>query len=310
MNTELAGDPASSSPIYLIAVVLGILRSFLCLDVRQPLKSIAAAPAPPRGHLYLVSGFLWTVYHYTTTPRYYFAVLILTPWAWITGQSFVLRRHPRLPRLIARQSNTLRAFWLTNDDICAIYGLTGIRLEIHQSRRWRPQELISTKLLLHRPPLLPIAKETFDFHPYRLDGRRLTQCQGLIGHKRCFVLLEELGRWPKNKRVITGNVFDFIREKTIIGRFPVTYLLATGVEESVIEEGMRITIPWVDLGKAIMQGPQLTVVPIGPDPAPVTFTTGPLSPGAPYDDAPLNVPYSRPPIVIEIDSSSDDSHNA
>ena len=73
---------------------------------------------------------------------------------------------------------------------------------------------------------------------------------------------------------------------------------------------MRITIPWVDLGKAIMQGPQLTVVPIGPDPAPVTFTTGPLSPGAPYDDAPLNVPYSRPPIVIEIDSSSDDSHNA
>ena len=92
------------------------------------------------------------VYRYTTTPRYYLAVLILTPWAWITGQSFVLRRHPRLPRLIACRSNTLCAFWLTNDNICTIYRHTGIQIETHQSRRWRPQELISTKLLLHRLP--------------------------------------------------------------------------------------------------------------------------------------------------------------
>ena len=53
---------------------------------------------------------------------------------------------------------------------------------------------------------------------------------------------------------------------------------ASGVMEMVLEEGVQITFPWRSLERAIVRGPQLTIVPVGWDANPITFTTGPIPP--------------------------------
>ena len=75
-----------------------------------------------------------------------------------------------------------------------------------------------------------------------------------------------------------GNVLDLIQERLIIGKFPITFMKATSATETVLEEGMQITLPWRSLERAIVRGPQLTVIPVGPDPNPIAFTTGPIPP--------------------------------
>ena len=75
-----------------------------------------------------------------------------------------------------------------------------------------------------------------------------------------------------------GNVLNLIWERLVIGKFPITFMKATSVTETVLEEGVRIKFPWRSLERAIVRGPQLTVIPVGPDANPIAFTMGPIPP--------------------------------
>ena len=145
MDSNAAGSSVSSVTLY--TLVWSWLLYFVAVAATIPsgiLASVRGLPSlvPATIRLYL-AGIPSLINRSTTTPRYWFHVASLTVWANVTGRSFIIRRHGRLPRLITRTaSKQVRTFHLTIDDIYYIYRETGVHVHAHQGRKWRPADRV------------------------------------------------------------------------------------------------------------------------------------------------------------------------
>ena len=201
-----------------------------------------------------VSGLPLFIYHSTTVPRYYVHVLSLTVWAYLTGQSFVVRYAEYPPRFIARPgSRDLRTFPITlsnNDDA---YMQAGVPIRNDFERKWRPERLVAQRLHLVAP-FYHSTPDVLDLRPYHLVGPRWTQGYGIIGHEVRLALIEEYGRWPGEIGLIAGRLFNWQTGDVEVGKIPIEFVSAPGVEETVEGLDSTIVVQWQDLGAGLRQG--------------------------------------------------------
>jgi hypothetical protein len=212
-----------------------------------------------------ISGLVYLFYYSTTAPRYYIRVVVLTLVAYITGQSYVVRLPGGPPRLIARASNVLRTFTLEYEDVEAIYTAVGVHAHNNLERRWRSawrvRRFIANENPLHQPPT-----SEFDLRSYQLDGPRWTQGRGLVGHHAHLVLIEEYGRWLDERGVIAGRIYHQESGRLIIGRIPIGFVSAPGVEETINYNDIEITVEWQDIESGMMRGVRATAIAEESDP--------------------------------------------
>ena len=207
-----------------------------------------------------VTGFPLFISHSTIVPRYYIHVLGLTIWAYVTGKSFVIRYPNRPPRFIARRSSRdLRVFTITPDDIEDAYMKAAVPIRNDLERKWRPERLVAQRLRPKAPFYHP-TPGIFDLRPYRLVGPRLVQGYGVIGHGIRLALIEEYGRWPNEKGIIAGRVFNWTSGNIETGKIPIKFVSAPGVEETVEEFGARIVLEWQDLEAGLLRGMRATAI--------------------------------------------------
>lgn len=250
------------------------------------------------------TGVPTLLYYWTTTPRYYLEVAVLTVVAYLTGHSFIVRHPHRLPHFIARPgSRHLHTYTLTSYDIERIFA-EGVNLRSYEERKWRTPAAIQERFNRHGPLYQPTFRTitTFDFTPYQLIGPPLVQGRGLIGHHINVVLFEELGRCPDHRGVILGKVFRWKDRRTGLGRIPVGFVAVAGVQETAeleefivqwtwmgLEEGMSYGIPF-DVSKR-MASPTFASIPS----VELDITDHPTTPiEALDDDDPTLIPITIP----------------
>jgi len=209
-----------------------------------------------------ITGVPILVSRYTITPRYLIRLTVLTIIAWISGKTFVIRHPHQLPYFIARPSSkVLRTFPLTINDIHFIYIETSIKVRSPQDRKWRPMDRVhrymtrpgAFNLSLHR------LQHARDLSDYQLEGPRLTQGFGIIGHNVRLAVVEEIGRWPGLPGSLAAIVFPWDTKDLVFGKIPINFTAKAGIEEQVVLENAYLRVVWQDLESGIVEGPCLSV---------------------------------------------------
>lgn len=207
---------------------------------------------PLRGLLFVIglctTDLLDRAYGWTTVPRFYLRVTVLTVIAVVTGRTFVVRLPNHPPRFIARWGSTvLRVFPLTHKDIDHIYEGAGTYLRAYKERKWRSD--MRVRQLLTEPNQhgqLPPPCE-IDLRRYRLSGPRVVQGLGLVGQGVHLAVMEELGRWPGERGQIAVRLFDWKQGRPVLGRLPLSFVSGVNVEEICEVGEAQVTIKWEDM---------------------------------------------------------------
>ena len=248
-------------------------------------------------HLVLM-GVPEFISRWTTLPLYLIKIPLLTIVALITGKSFVIRRPRRLPRFIGSPFHrTLRTYTPSSADINYICSRGGVGTRLFSPRRWKPTEDVFIELeeyiSNHPSPVQP--SEEIDFSGFQLVGPRLVQGQGIIGRGICFVLIEELGRWPGHPGIIAGRLFSWEKREVVIGKIPASFVAVSGVEEVIAMENGFFRFVWPDLETGMVHGLQGEII----------FPEALFAPGP--DDVEEDEPLDYEEDLASILPSSDDS---
>ena len=177
------------------------------------------------------------------SPYYYMAkVVVLKRYAWFTKQSYLVRFRDSPPQFIAAPSSTdVRSYSLNSMEKRAIYQQTGIDL-IHLSpRRWRITEYVRLQFFRHTPFYQEPPKITIDLTEATLCGPKFIQGQGLLRHNFHVVLLEELGRWHGDSRLLASRGYSWTHNRQVFIKMPLEFAAAPTVIEEVRRPGGLIT---------------------------------------------------------------------
>ena len=242
MDSNTAGDDSSPPSIrFIILVVFWVRLGIFAVST----KTSAAVSAVSRvcqhftTRLRMVPSTLhyhakvvtWHVNLFTTLLSYRIKVAVLTVWANITDQAFVVRLPDEDPLFIARKSSrTLRTYPLTRSDIHNIYIRGNATLAESHDRQWRPATMVERRLRPTDPAYRRLTKKIINFHSYKLVGPRLTQGMGLVGHGIRVALIEEYGRWPGEPNQLAGHMYSWDLADACYGKIPLSFFDVPGIE--------------------------------------------------------------------------------
>lgn len=202
-------------------------------------------------------GWPLILYYSTTLPYIYLRIAVLTIIAYISSRTFVTRSPDCPVMFIGNPTNPrLRAFALNADELRLLSAHSPRGIQIFPARHWRAARQVA-ELLGHSGPTFLHTFDNLirlDLTNYPLDGPRLTQGQGLIGHGICVTLVEEYGRIPGEKGVLVGQFFCWNRKRLLPGKIPIKHLDIIGVSEDIeIRDGI-FRIVWEEMQVAAERG--------------------------------------------------------
>ena len=210
----------------------------------------------------LAVGACLRVNYYTITPRLEIKIAVLTVWAYLSGRSFVVRRPGRRPHLIARHGcKHAYVFDLDDNDINAAYTMTGTHPRARLTRSWRPISEVNNILAFSTMFTPPVPIIDLNLTSYQLIGQRWTQGYGIVSRDFCAVLVDELGRYPGKSGSIAGKVFLWREGRMVFTNIPIRFVTVPGVEETLEEADVRITLEWQDLESGMSNGPKVKAFP-------------------------------------------------
>ena len=200
------------------------------------------------------------LYYPTVTFSYGIKVTWFYTWSRILRRSYVIRHPCRLPELISPHPNVLRTFTPTVNDIDDLYIQLGVHVKpparLWKSAMWVAHHLIQASYYqVETPPASPafphlIPKGIIDLRQYRLEGPRLQQGQGLIGHNGLAIfLIEEYGRWPGRDAVVVGNITVWNSGEMSAAQIPSTFLETPEYEERIVRGVKELHLVFKDLPK-------------------------------------------------------------
>jgi len=248
MNTTPASQTTTSAPPMDFIPGLWVwtkyyVALFRCAKPHAHASSSILTMAPFRFLFFL--HCLPTFYHSVTTLRYWIQVACLAPWACITSRSFLIRRPGYPPCFIAHPgSQEVKSFALTQEDREQVHRASTVHPDMFQRREWRPRWEVDNILTIH--DLTYRAGVGLDLMTYHLTGPRLTQGRGIRGHNVNAILLEELGRWPDDRRAVAGRFFCWKTRRTVYGKIPVDFVAAAGIHETLDYGSVRVNMEWQD----------------------------------------------------------------
>ena len=95
--------------------------------------------------------------------------------------------------------------------------------------------------------------EEIDFSGYQLISPHLVQGEGIVGHGICFMLIEELGRWPGQPSIIARRLFSWEKRGVMIGKIPASFVAVSGVEVIMMENSF-FRFVWSNLEIGMVHG--------------------------------------------------------